>query len=153
MASIISANKGSRPCYEEDTVAPRFGETLVHVYAAFTELFSSKLVSSTFFTRRRAMAPIAERGAPNGGESVGTNSPGARAAQSSHGSAGRQPRLLTKFSLLERKAMLCVRWSSELQVLLFSERVLITLQSAMGIHDRMSESARKNNLTRISHTV
>ena len=99
MASFISANKGSHPCYEEDTVAPKFGETLVHVYAAFTELFSSKLVSSTFFTRRRAMAPIAERGAPNGGESDGTNSPGARAAQSSHGSVGRQPRLLTKFSL------------------------------------------------------
>jgi len=55
VASIISANKGSRPCYEEDTVARDIGETLVHVYAAFTELFSSKLVSSTF-TSRRAMA-------------------------------------------------------------------------------------------------
>jgi len=53
VASFISANKGSHPCYEEDTVAPKFGETLVHVYAAFTELFSSKLVSSTFFTRGR----------------------------------------------------------------------------------------------------
>jgi hypothetical protein len=29
VVSFISANKGARPCYEEDTVAPRFGETLV----------------------------------------------------------------------------------------------------------------------------
>jgi hypothetical protein len=44
------------------------------------------------------LAPTAERGVRDGGESDGANSPGARAAQSSHGSAGRQPRLLTRFS-------------------------------------------------------
>jgi hypothetical protein len=27
VASVISANKGSRPCYEKETVAPRIGET------------------------------------------------------------------------------------------------------------------------------
>jgi hypothetical protein len=53
VVSFISANKGSRPCYEEDTVAPRFGETLVQRLRRLQEVFSSKLVSSTFFIRGR----------------------------------------------------------------------------------------------------
>src|SRR5208283_2986849 len=90
VASVISANKGSRPYYDEDADAPRFGETLVQRLR--------RLYRALQLEARHFLASIAEGGARDGGESDGANSPRARAAQSL-GSAGRQPRLLTRVSL------------------------------------------------------
>ena len=64
VASVISANKGSRPYYDEDADAPRFGETLVQrlrrLYRALQlearqfDLFHPQARNGSYCRKRRA---------------------------------------------------------------------------------------------------
>jgi hypothetical protein len=87
-----------------------------------------------------SLAPIAEGGARDGGESDGADSIVAKMRREVAATTDQiQPHHL------ERKAMLYVRQSSAHQVLHFSDRTLIKSQSAMGNHDCVSVTPRSGN--------